>query len=150
MLKKVFHLVLIILSIMTMVSCRRSVTIHETPPSASMIEETNDAEPLAEKVTTPAQKEEDYESLKRVEFTFEAPAGSESVTVAGTFNDWNTEVTPLKRIGNSNIWTTAIALPPGRYEYKFVVNGDQWHQDPENTERVSDPYGGYNSLLIVE
>ncbi len=47
------------------------------------------------------------------------------------------------------IWSTALDLPDGTYEYKFVVNGTEWRYDPRNPNTVSDPYGGRNSLLQV-
>jgi len=52
-----------------------------------------------------------------------APEAKE-VFVAGTFNDWNPTSHPLKRTGDGH-WALTLDLPPGRYEYKFVIDG-QW------------------------
>jgi hypothetical protein len=41
-------------------------------------------------------------------------------------------------------------LPPGRYEYKFVIDGVTWKEDPNNPQRVDDGFSGFNSLLIVD
>jgi AMP-activated protein kinase-like protein len=50
---------------------------------------------------------------------------AKAVFVAGTFNHWKADVTPLHPdLANGN-WTGTLRLPPGRHEYKFVVDG-QW------------------------
>ena len=71
-----------------------------------------------------------------------------SVSLAGTFNDWDPTVQPLVQ-GDDGLWRTSIELEPGEYLYKFVVDGT-WVEDPGNPESVDDGYGGVNSILIVE
>ena len=72
---------------------------------------------------------------------------AQAVFIAGTFNDWHPSVTPMIAPGEGR-WAKELSLPPGRYEYRFVVDGE-WVGDPAATEQVSNPYGGLNSLLIV-
>ncbi len=68
------------------------------------------------------------------------------VTVAGTFNDWNTLSLPfVKRNGE---WVCRVDLEPGQYEYKFVIDG-VWTIDPNNTEVVVNG-GNVNAVLVVE
>jgi hypothetical protein len=38
----------------------------------------------------------------------------------------------------------------GRHEYKFVVNGQRWMEDPSNGMKTADGYGGLNSLIVIE
>ena len=45
-------------------------------------------------------------------------------------------------------WVKQLSLTPGRYEYRFVVDGD-WVSDP-NAEQTPNPHGGCNSVLIVQ
>ncbi len=72
------------------------------------------------------------------------------VALAGDFNHWAPAATPFVR-DHTGLWTAAIpVLSPGRYQYKFVLNGDQWIEDPGNGAKTSDNYGGLNSLLVVE
>ncbi|GMU21711.1 MAG: hypothetical protein AMXMBFR13_18010 [Phycisphaerae bacterium] len=56
-----------------------------------------------------------------VRFVCYAPA-AKAVFLAGTFNAWNPNAVPLTKspIGD---WSVAVELPPGRYEFKFVVDG---------------------------
>ncbi len=72
---------------------------------------------------------------------------AKSVCVAGTFNEWKPEKTPLKPAGNGR-WKGSLSIGPGRYEYLFVVDG-QWLPDPNARESVQNPFGGTNSVLVV-
>jgi len=81
-----------------------------------------------------------------VDFEFHAPDAQE-VCVAGTFNDWHPNASPMVRMGGGR-WAKQFALPPGSYEYLFVVDG-QWTPDPNARESVPNPYGGQNSRISV-
>ena len=80
----------------------------------------------------------------RIEFHDEQ---AREVCVAGTFNDWHPSVTPMIRLSDGK-WAKELALVPGRYEYRLVVDG-QWICDPAATENVPNPFGGCNAVLIV-
>jgi len=80
-----------------------------------------------------------------ISFFLSAPE-AEGVFIAGDFNDWSETANPMRQTENG--WRTEIAIPPGEYEYKFIVDG-KYINDPDNPEKVADPYGGYNSILIV-
>lgn len=73
---------------------------------------------------------------------------AQSVSVAGSFNDWQPAATPMIALGKGH-WRKVLTLPPGRYEYRFVVDG-QWVDDVAAKETVSNPFGGLNALLSVE
>jgi len=83
----------------------------------------------------------------RIVFVFHDDSAN-SVSVAGDFNGWRQ--TPLKRNG-SGLWSTEIAaLRTGRFEYKFIVNGQRWIEDPGNGMKAPDSFGGLNSVIVVE
>jgi 1,4-alpha-glucan branching enzyme len=73
--------------------------------------------------------------------------GASSVCVAGSFNDWHPTDAPLARQPDGS-WVKDLLLPPGRYEYLFVVDG-QWRPDTAAAEQAGNPFGGYNSVLHV-
>lgn len=83
---------------------------------------------------------------KKVNFTLQAPEAA-SVAVAGDFTSWELNPKPMKK-NKSGQWKATVNLEPGRYEYKFIVDG-QWVEDPENPERVPNPYGGCNCVRVV-
>lgn len=73
-----------------------------------------------------------------------------AVSLAGEFNGWNTGSSPFIK-DPTGLWLCKIATPgPGRYEYKFVVDDERWTEDPSNGMRVSDGYGGLNSVIVIQ
>jgi 1,4-alpha-glucan branching enzyme len=80
----------------------------------------------------------------RIEFTHAVAA---TVSIAGTFNDWRPDATPMVRVDQGR-WIKDIALPPGTYEYRLVVDG-VWIPDPAASETVPNPFGEQNSVLKV-
>lgn len=65
------------------------------------------------------------------------------VSLAGSFNGWVAGATPMYR--SNDVWSVVVALSPGEYEYKFVVD-TQWVADPDNPTTVGE-YG--NSALEI-
>ncbi|MCP4259185.1 MAG: AAA family ATPase [Planctomycetes bacterium] len=72
-----------------------------------------------------------------------------NVQIAGDFNNWQPEYTPMQKVGESGIWQTEMNLMPGRYRYRLVVDG-QWQQDPYNEITELNPFGGFNSIIEVK
>jgi 1,4-alpha-glucan branching enzyme len=88
-----------------------------------------------------------YPEQTKVVFTCYAPEAT-IVRVAGTFNEWSPEATPLTytEVGE---WSAWLMLKPGRYKYRFVVDGI-WCSDPRAAQSTPNPYGGLDSVLTVE
>ncbi len=74
---------------------------------------------------------------------------AQSVQIAGDFNGWQPTKLPMERVGESGVWQASAKLPPGRYRYRLVVDG-QWQQDPYNEITELNPFGGYNSIVEVK
>ena len=70
-----------------------------------------------------------------------------AVAIAGTFNDWRPEATPMVLLGDGR-WCKDLVLPPGIYEYRLVVDGE-WMPDPLGQATAPNPFGGLNSVLKV-
>lgn len=71
-----------------------------------------------------------------------------SVSVAGDFTGWAPR--PFEPAGEG-VWRMSLPAPPsGRYRYKLIVDGTRWIADPGNAVREPDPYGGWNSVLVVK
>ncbi len=60
-------------------------------------------------------------SLQAVYFEYTDPS-ARSVAIAGTFNDWRPQVTPMVNMGAGR-WRKVLMVVPGTYEYTFVVDG---------------------------
>jgi hypothetical protein len=88
----------------------------------------------------------DESRIKPVHIEF-AHATATTIGIAGSFNDWRPELTPMIPVGEGR-WAKELALPPGTYEYCVVVDG-AWMADPLAKETVPNPFGGLNSVLRV-
>lgn len=80
-------------------------------------------------------------------FMFQPRPDVKTVSLAGTFNGWNASANPMRGPRGDGYWAVTINLPPGVHQYKFVVEGSEWHQDPRNRDRIDDNNGGNNSIL---
>ena len=83
----------------------------------------------------------------RVHFGFIHPT-AQRVCVAGSFNGWNPSATPLAPAGHRR-WLRELWLPPGQYEYLFVVDGE-WAFDPNATDYAPNIFGGMNAIMEVQ
>jgi len=81
---------------------------------------------------------------RRVTFSFETSDAKE-VVLMGNFNHWNAKKHPMKSNGNG-MWNKSVVIPPGRYEYKFLVDG-QWEEDPQNDQTCLNGFGTYNNVF---
>jgi chromosome partitioning protein len=73
------------------------------------------------------------------------------VRIAGDFNGWVPDKgvrSLIESEGETRVWTKILQLPPGRYQYRYVVDGE-WREDPDNPDAVSSSVGGRNSVLVV-
>lgn len=86
---------------------------------------------------------------KRVEVTFSLNRpGAQEVYLCGDFNQWSPTSLRMIRHGASDHWEKRLTLRPGRYQYKFVVDGE-WFHDPEASEKVPNDQGSINSVMEV-
>ena len=85
---------------------------------------------------------------RRVNFSVEAPIGS-TVYLSGTFNDWSVDRKQLKDAKGTGLFTGFLFLLPGRYEYKFIINGI-WEIDSKNPDFVPNGMNSLNSVIVVE
>ena len=83
----------------------------------------------------------------KVLFQFAAPKGCR-VFVAGSFNGWSDDEHELQYQAKRGAFQTTLALAPGRYEYKFVVDGS-WVADPACPDWVPNEHGSLNSVIVV-
>lgn len=85
---------------------------------------------------------------RHVKFSFRLP-GAQSLTLAGDFNGWDVSVHLMEYEPAADAWTITLALAPGRYEYKFFVDGRDWWNDPD-APKTPNVWGSENSYVVVE
>jgi hypothetical protein len=81
-------------------------------------------------------------------FVCSAPK-AQRVVIVGDFNNWSTSADPMYDREENGLWSITLPLRPGRYEYKFLIDGKKWMRDPENPEKIKDGFGDYNSVIEV-
>lgn len=94
----------------------------------------------------PASRTRDTGLVTR--FMIVAP-NARQVTLVGDFNDWDEGSTPLLKVAANGVWTAEVRLPPGRYDYAFLVDGQQWVADPAAPPATGDDFGQPTSVLTV-
>jgi cyclomaltodextrinase / maltogenic alpha-amylase / neopullulanase len=70
------------------------------------------------------------------------------VDVAGTFNNWSDTANPMQRQSDGSFAAT-LTLPDGIYQYKFVVNGDQWLPDPNSDKELEDAADTHHNSAVM-
>ena len=84
---------------------------------------------------------------QKVTFSYQKPS-AQTVLVAGDFTGWSQAPLALKK-DKSGVWKKTISLPPGRYEYRLLVDGE-WMDDPQCAHRQPNQFGGQNCVCIVD
>jgi hypothetical protein len=82
-----------------------------------------------------------------VRFVLSAPR-AQQVSLAGTFNRWDPNATPLVRVDEEGTWTVTVPLSAGQHQYAFIVDGQRWVPDPA-APKVDDGFGRKNSVVSV-
>ena len=95
---------------------------------------------MAEKSAEAKQKR------RRVKFSLDSPNASE-VFLVGDFNGWNEKKHPMRKNANG-VWEKIVMLYPGRYEYKFLVDG-KWELDPSNDWKCINCFETFNNIIAV-
>jgi diguanylate cyclase (GGDEF)-like protein len=73
---------------------------------------------------------------------------AETISVVADFNGWQPDVDMLTEQPSGG-FMLSMNLAPGRYAYKFVINGEFYVTDPLCRRFAHDGYGGRNSILVV-
>ena len=71
------------------------------------------------------------------------------MALCGDFNDWSAEASALERCDDGS-WQVSIPLEPGRsYRYRYLLDGERW-QNGQGDRYEPNPYGGVDSVIVVE
>ncbi|MBO6879228.1 MULTISPECIES: isoamylase early set domain-containing protein [Winogradskyella] len=80
--------------------------------------------------------------------TFSVPAEeAKSVAVVGSFNEWNTEATELKKLKNGTFKGTVDLESNNTYEFRYVVDGTYINDDQADTYAWNDFAAAENGVL---
>ena len=73
-----------------------------------------------------------------------------SVALVACFNKFHPSKEDTRtRSEDGASWILTKSLPPGRYEYKFLIDGERWVTDANAVESDADGVGGEHSVLTL-
>ena len=82
--------------------------------------------------------------------TFSVPAKeANEVAVVGTFNDWNTEATSLKKLKNGTFKGTVDLATESSYEFRYVVDGNYINDEQADGYAWNDYAAAENGILSL-
>ena len=85
---------------------------------------------------------------KEARFNIAAP-NAKDIYLVGDFNHWKmNDESRLSRLDGGQ-WEKKLGLNPGRYKYKFVVDGE-WTLDAQNNEREQNSFGTFDSIINLQ
>lgn len=79
-------------------------------------------------------------------FRLEAPS-ADTVKLVADFTGWDKRPLDLTQ-AEKGVWRLTVALPPGRYAYRFLVDGE-WCDDPACQHCEPNPFGTRNAVIEV-
>ena len=82
--------------------------------------------------------------------TFQLPQEVEAkkASVVGEFNNWDQSATPLKKA--KGVWKATLDLEQGHeYQFRYLVNGSEWHNDDAADKYVPNNVDGDNSVVVT-
>ena len=74
---------------------------------------------------------------------------AEKVALVAEFNQWNESAMPMTALKDGRFKAT-VDLPRDRtYQFRYLINDSEWHNDWEADEYVPNPFSGDNSVVEV-
>lgn len=85
----------------------------------------------------------------RVTFKYENEEQAGSAVLAGEFNGWSLDDTPMKKLKDGSFSAT-LSLSAGQaYRFRYVLDGSVWVNDTDADGYAPNEYGEENSVLII-
>ena len=101
----------------------------------------------------PAERSEmalESSGVELVPVTFRLDNGdARSVYVIGSFNNWQPQGYAMKLDPRTNQWVLQLRVPPGSYEYAFLIDNRQAIADPRAEFYKMDGFGSRNSVIYA-
>jgi 1,4-alpha-glucan branching enzyme len=86
----------------------------------------------------------------KVTFTLPDSVKAESAYLVGDFNNWDEKATPMKKAKKGGQFSITLELETGReYQFRYLVNGTDWHNDWHADKYVPNPFSGDNSVVTT-
>ena len=96
-------------------------------------------------------KKQYFKNKTTCKVTFYTPAAIEAETIylVGDFNEWSEQATPMDKLKDGRFKVTLDLEKDAEYQFRYLVNGSEWHNDWEADKYVPNPYTGDNSVVVT-
>lgn len=88
-------------------------------------------------------------SICKVTFYTPSAIEAETVFLVGDFNGWDEQVTPMEKLKDGRFKMTLDLEQDKEYQFRYLVNGTEWHNDWEADKYVPNPFSGDNSVVVT-
>jgi 1,4-alpha-glucan branching enzyme len=85
----------------------------------------------------------------RVTFELLPKGDVQTAHICGEFNDWSPTKHPMKRRKDGTFWASLWVASGRQYRFRYLLNGEQWHNEQAADSYVPNPYGGEDCVLTV-
>ena len=79
----------------------------------------------------------------------EAAPEAKQVTIAGDFNNWDMEKTPLSRTKDGDFFVAIDLKSKSEYRFRYCIDGSRWENDWQADKYLPNDFGSDDSVLIV-
>jgi 1,4-alpha-glucan branching enzyme len=86
-------------------------------------------------------------STCKVSFYTPTSIQADTVHLVGDFNNWDERAHPMEKLKDGR-FKFSLNLETGReYQFRYLINGTEWHNDWEADKYVPNPFSGDNSVV---
>ena len=85
----------------------------------------------------------------KVTFQLPAEVEAESVVIVGDFNNWQQDATPMAQLKDGRFKAIVELEKDSEYQFRYLLDGNQWANEDEADKFVPNPYAGENSVIAV-
>jgi 1,4-alpha-glucan branching enzyme len=100
-----------------------------------------------------AIKKQSFKSKPQVKVTFSIPseigADSANASIIGDFNGWNAQAGMMNKLKSGEFKATLEIEPNQEYQFRYLLDGKRWENEPEADKLVVNEFGTENSVLVL-
>ena len=86
----------------------------------------------------------------KVTFSLPESVKAETAFLVGDFNNWDEKATPMNKQKKTAQFSVTLELDKGReFQFRYLVNGSEWHNDWHADKYVPNPFSGDNSVVAT-
>lgn len=74
---------------------------------------------------------------------------AEKASLVGDFNHWSESATPMTPLKDGRFKATVDLAKDSSYQFRYLINDIEWHNDWDADQYVPNPFSGDNSVVEV-